>query len=152
MTQCCCGCSSAVPLGGMGTGNFELRGDGTFRQWCVPDLPTLRVASIAPSGLRFLRLSRCICHASLHRRSLHRPMWRRPATRRPSAPCPLLLLLAARCIESQSPGGGAKLDIGALDLAVLGAAPPAPPRTAVPFCRSSDSSFLSCCCWWWWWR
>ena len=40
----------------MGTGNFELRADGTFRQWCI---------------------------------------------------------------ESQSPGGGAKLDIGALDEAVL---------------------------------
>jgi hypothetical protein len=51
------GIRSAVPLGGMGTGNFELRGDGTFRQWCI---------------------------------------------------------------ESQSPGGGAKLDIGALDEAVLG--------------------------------
>ena len=41
----------------MGTGNFELRGDGTIRQWCI---------------------------------------------------------------ESQSPGGGAKLDIGALNDAVLG--------------------------------
>lgn len=51
------GIRSSVPLGGMGTGNFELRGDGTFRQWCI---------------------------------------------------------------ESQSPGGGAKLDIGALDEAVLG--------------------------------
>jgi hypothetical protein len=51
------GIRSSVPLGGMGTGNFELRGDGTFRQWCI---------------------------------------------------------------ESQSPGGGAKLDIGALDDAVLG--------------------------------
>ena len=51
------GIRSAVPLGGIGTGNFELRGDGTFRQWCI---------------------------------------------------------------ESQSPGGGAKLDIGALDEAVLG--------------------------------
>lgn len=51
------GIRSAVPLGGMSTGNFELRGDGTFRQWCI---------------------------------------------------------------ESQSPGGGAKLDIGALDEAVLG--------------------------------
>eukprot|EP00656_Telonema_subtile_P055540 TRINITY_DN8636_c0_g2_i1.p1 TRINITY_DN8636_c0_g2~~TRINITY_DN8636_c0_g2_i1.p1 ORF type:complete len:1042 (-),score=198.12 TRINITY_DN8636_c0_g2_i1:161-3286(-) len=50
------GIRSAVPLGGMGTGNFELRGDGTFRQWCL---------------------------------------------------------------ESQSPGGGAKLDIGALDEAAL---------------------------------
>ena len=29
------GIRSAVPLGGMGTGNFELRGDGTFRQWCI---------------------------------------------------------------------------------------------------------------------
>ena len=51
------GIRSAVPLGGMGTGNFELRGDGTFRQWCI---------------------------------------------------------------ESQSPGGGAKLDVGALNEAVLG--------------------------------
>ena len=29
------GVRSAVPLGGMGTGNFELRADGTFRQWCI---------------------------------------------------------------------------------------------------------------------
>lgn len=50
------GIRSAVPLGGMGTGNFELRADGTFRQWCI---------------------------------------------------------------ESQSPGGAAKLDIGALDDAIL---------------------------------
>lgn len=51
------GLRSAVPLGGMGTGNFELRGDGTFRQWCI---------------------------------------------------------------ESQSPGGGAKHDLPALDQAFLG--------------------------------
>ena len=57
------GIRSAVPLGGMGTGNFELRGDGTFRQWCI---------------------------------------------------------------ESQSPGGGAKLDIGALDDAVLVSSQAAP--------------------------
>lgn len=50
------GIRSAVPLGGMGTGNFELRADGTFRQWCI---------------------------------------------------------------ESQSPGGGAKLDIGALNDAFI---------------------------------
>ena len=29
------GIRSAVPLGGMATGNFELRADGTFRQWCI---------------------------------------------------------------------------------------------------------------------
>ena len=50
------GVRSSVPLGGMGTGNFEVRADGTFRQWCI---------------------------------------------------------------ESQSPGGAAKLDIGALDEAIL---------------------------------
>ena len=51
------GMRSAVPLGGMGTGSFELRADGTFHEWTI---------------------------------------------------------------ENQSPGGSAKLNKGALDLAVFG--------------------------------
>ena len=83
------GIRSAVPLGGMGTGNFELRGDGAPRRRPREFQGALGMGPPTNARRSAVHVARA---GTFHQ-------W---------------------CIESQSPGGGAKLDIGALDEAVLG--------------------------------
>jgi hypothetical protein len=50
------GIRSSVPLGGMGTGNFELRADGTFRQWCIESQSPGSVQAVIIFGCLFCLL------------------------------------------------------------------------------------------------
>ena len=60
------GLRSAVPLGGVGAGTFELRGDGSFADWMIENQGTALAANKVKITTVLHVAGTALCHHTLH--------------------------------------------------------------------------------------